>query len=226
MKDDPVPDPREGPAAAIRWFFRTDHEGVVFLREALSSAVAVIAVGMLLFAISGVWPPLVAVESSSMEPNMYPGDLVFAMDDDRFVPDAATDGTGIVTHESGVRANYQSFNDYGDVVIYKPYGSNRRTPVIHRARFHVDRGENWHDRANPNYITADTCAALSNCPAPHAGFITKGDNNRYYDQARGISDPVKPEWIRGTAEARIPWLGCVRLWFSGNAPAECQPFAG
>lgn len=226
MKDDSVPDPRDGPVDAVRWFLQTDHEGVVFVREAASSALAVLAVGMLLFALSGVWPPLVAVESSSMEPNMYPGDLVFAMDEGRFVPDAAHGDTGIVTYQAGAAAEYETFNDYGDVVIFKPYGSDRRTPVIHRTRFYVESGENWYDRANPDYVSAGSCQALSNCPAPHAGFITKGDNNRYYDQARGISDPVKPAWIRGTAEARIPWLGCVRLWFSGNAPSTCRPFAG
>lgn len=224
MKDDPVPDPRDGPVAAVKWFFRTEQEGVVFVREAASSALAVLAVGMLLFAISGVWPPLVAVESSSMEPNMYPGDLVFAMDEGRLVPEAAVEGTGVVTYQRGKEVGYTTFNGYGDVVIYKPYGSERRTPVIHRARFVVYEDENWFDKANKSYITATNCQQLSHCPAPHAGFITKGDNNPYYDQARGISDPVRPEWIRGTAEARIPWLGCIRLWFSGNAPPNCRPF--
>lgn len=225
MKDDSVPDPRSGPLAAMRWFLQTDHEGVVFVREAGSSALAVLAVGLILFAASGVWPPLVAVESSSMEPNMYPGDLVFAMDEGRFVPDAAHAETGVVTYQDGEQQGYSTFNGYGDVIIYKPYGSDRRTPVIHRARFHVEKGENWYDRANKEYITSENCDELSNCPAPHSGFITKGDNNQYYDQARGISDPVRADWIRGTAEVRIPWLGCVRLWFSGNAPGACRPFA-
>lgn len=225
MTDDPVPDPRDGPVAAIRWFLETDHEGVVFFREAASSALAVLAVGLLLFAVSGVWPPLVAVESSSMEPNMYPGDLVFAMDEGRFVPAEAHADTGIVTYVDGERTGYATFNDHGDVIIFRPYGSDRRTPVIHRARFHVESGEDWYDRADESYISADSCDELANCPAPHAGFITKGDNNQYYDQARGISDPVKPDWIRGTAEFRLPWLGCIRLWFAGNAPPNCAPMA-
>jgi len=83
--------------------------------------------------------------------------------------------------------------------------------------FWVEDGENWYDEANEQYLRADDCDELANCPAPHAGFITKGDNNGEYDQARRISTVVKPDWVRGTAEVRIPWLGWVRLYFSGAA---------
>jgi len=84
----------------------------------------------------------------------------------------------------------------------------------------VDDGENWYDRADPAVLDADSCDELRNCPAPHAGFITKGDNeatNDYYDQAKGLSSPVKPEWVRGTAQYRVPYLGWVRLTVSGAA---------
>ncbi|GKZ13081.1 Signal peptidase I-like protein [Haladaptatus sp. T7] len=38
---------------------------------------------------------------------------------------------------------------------------------------------------------ADDCEELPNCPAPHAGFITKGDHNGEYDQVyRGIGGPM------------------------------------
>ncbi|MFB9805374.1 hypothetical protein ACFFQF_08330 [Haladaptatus pallidirubidus] len=70
---------------------------------------------------------------------------------------------------------------------------------------------------------ADSCQELLNCPAPHAGFITKGDANDAYDQVVPISEPVKPSWIRGTAEVKIPWLGHVRLFFaSTSVPVDVQ----
>ncbi|MFB6069694.1 MAG: S26 family signal peptidase [Halanaeroarchaeum sp.] len=216
-RGDDTPDPREGPVAAARWFLRTDTGPVVFVREVLASALAVVAVGLLLFAVSGVWPPMVAVESGSMEPHLQRGDLVFIMEEHRLSPAYATGHTGVVTYQTGVRRDYRSFGSYGDVIVYRPYGDTDRTPVIHRARFWVNDSENWLSKANPAYLPGDTCSAVPNCPAPHAGFITKGDNqatNEYYDQVRGISDPVKPSWIVGTAEVRIPYLGWVRLTFS------------
>ena len=79
----------------------------------------------------------------------------------------------------------------------------------------MNESENWYDKANPEMVSGGSCSAIPNCPAPHAGFITKGDNNGRYDQVGSvISEPVKPEWIRGTAEIRIPYLGYVRLQFA------------
>ena len=209
-----------GPIALVRRFRRSDNEAVVFVREMLSSAAIVLAIGLLLVAISGVWPPMVAIESGSMEPQMYKGDLVFIMDENRLVPDAAQADTGVVTAKAGAAAGYSKFNNPGDVIIYTPDGRDYETPIIHRAMFWVEEGENWYDEADQRHLSADNCQQLTNCPAPHSGFITKGDNNRYYDQSSGmgaISSPVKPEWVRGTAEVRVPWLGWVRLYFSGAA---------
>ena len=211
-----------GPLSYVRWFRNSDNEAVVFVREMLSSAAIVLAIGLLLFAISGVWPPMVAIESGSMEPHMKKGDLVFIMEEGRLAPAAAHGDTGVVTYQKGKQVGYTKFHEPGDVIVYEPDGKSYETPIIHRARFWVDKDENWYDEANKKYIgsNVDSCKELTNCPAPNAGFITKGDANQYYDQSSGmgaISDPVKPEWIRGTAEVRIPWLGWVRLQFSGAA---------
>jgi signal peptidase len=210
-----------GPLALVRRFRNSDNEAVVFVREMLSSAALVLVIGILLFAISGVWPPMVAIESGSMEPNMQKGDLVFIMEEGRLPPDAAHADTGVVTYQAGQEAGYSKFNNPGDVIVYKPDGKEYEVPIIHRAMFWVEEGENWYDEANQKHITADNCQQMANCPAPHAGFITKGDNNGFYDQSSGgmqaISSPVKPSWVRGTAEVRVPWLGWVRLQFSGAA---------
>lgn len=205
--------------ARVRWFMRTDEEWVAFVREVVSSLAIVAAIGLILFAVSGVWPPLVAVESGSMAPNLQKGDLVFIMEEHRFAGAAAYNGTGVVTYQTGKAVGYKSFNKYGDVIIYHRDGKKRTTPIIHRARFWVNKSENWYDEAKQKYLGgADSCKELANCPAEHAGFITKGDNNQVYDQVdtgyKGpISGPVKPKWIVGTAEFRIPWLGRIRLFF-------------
>jgi len=221
---DDSPDSRGGFRGALGWFLHTDNGVVVFLREAGSSALAVAMVGMLLFAVSGVWPPLVAVESGSMQPHMEKGDLVFVMEEHRFSPEYATGETGVVTARTGAERDFRKFGGPGDVIVYQPNGNDRETPVIHRVRFWVNDGENWYEKADEHYVAgADSCQELRNCPAPHAGFITKGDNaatNDYYDQAKGISEPVKPSWVEGTAEYRIPYLGWVRLTVSGTASIQ------
>jgi len=214
MSDDSGP---KGVVEWLRWLRTTDHPGVVYAREVTTSVAAVLAVGLLLFAVSGVWPPMVAVESGSMEPNMQVGDLVFVMEEDRLSPSFAHE-SGVVSYQVGEQEGYTKFSEPGDVIIYRA-DNGSGTPIIHRARFWVEEGENWYDEADPDYVGgADDCESLPNCPAPNAGFITKGDNavsNGRYDQVNGLSSPVRPDWVIGTAEARIPILGYVKLCASG-----------
>ena len=213
----------DGPEGVLewsRWVLVTDQPSVEFAREVLGSVLGVLVVGLLLFAASGIWPPMVAVESGSMEPHMYRGDLVFVMEEHRLAPEIATGTTGVVTYQAAQGGDgYRKFGDYGDVIVFEANGG-RTTPIIHRARFWVEEGENWATRANAAYLPSGDCSSLPNCPAPHAGFITKGDNNDRYDQVAGISGPVQPAWIKGTAEFRIPWLGYVRLSFSEVGPLQ------
>lgn len=202
---------------SLLYRFRHDREGaLMWIREMLSSVAIVLVIGLILFGISGVWPPMVAVESGSMEPNMEVGDLVFVTEPGRLAPDAADNDIGVVTHEVGASVDYRTFGSYGSVVIYRPPGRTA-SPIIHRAMFHVEEGENWYDRADAEYHSATNCADLRHCPAPHDGFITLGDNNGAYDQANGLAPPVRAEWITGVARLRIPYLGYVRLIATGQA---------
>jgi signal peptidase len=181
----------------------------LFVQDIVTSVSAVVLIGVYLFAISGVWPPMVAVESESMSPNMEVNDLVFVMESERFQPSGAHGETGVVTAATGAEIGYKQFGRPGDVIVFAPNGNDNRTPIIHRAMLWVEEGENWCDRAEEAYLGgSDRCTE-----APHAGFITKGDNNPQYDQtgAGQLSEPVKPKWIVGTAEIRLPRLGWLRL---------------
>jgi signal peptidase len=219
-------DPRpETPVEWVKWFFRTDHGAVVYLREMLSSVGLVVLVGLLLFGVSGLWPPMVAVESGSMNPHMERGDLVFVMEEHRLAAGAAYEDTGVVPHRTGERVGYRKFQLPGDVIVYQPDGNAATTPIIHRARFWVNESENWvaNGKADPDHLgAADSCGELSQCPAPSSGFVTKGDANSRYDQVSGLSAPVQPAWVVGTAEFRIPWLGNIRL--AWNAQTTVPPW--
>ncbi|MEY7851925.1 S26 family signal peptidase [Natrarchaeobius sp. A-rgal3] len=192
--------------------------GVALLaRDAVTVVVIVSIVGLLMFAVSGIWPPLVAIESPSMEPNANVGDMVFLVGDDRFVGDGAVDETGVVPADRGVGTDHETFGEPGDVIVFEPNGDESQTPIIHRAHFWVDEGDDWVAMGDPEYApsAATDCELVSSCPAAHDGFITKGDNNDHYDQFSpdGVSDVVKSEWVVGKGALRIPWLGHVRLTF-------------
>lgn len=192
----------------------TDLRMIDIVRDFAVGVMFVVLIGLFLFAISGVWPPLVVVESGSMEPHMSKGDLVFVLEEHRFAPGTSIEGTGVVTYRCAASHDtYRKFGGYGDVIVFDSNGDGG-TPIIHRAHFWVNGSENWYAKANPNYLDGQSCKAIDNCPAPHSGFITKGDHNPTYDQIEGRSDPVRPKWIRGAAEVRVPLLGHVRLAYA------------
>jgi signal peptidase len=160
---------------------------------AFATAVVFLVVG-LAYLFAGTWPIMVGVESGSMMPHIYKGDIIFLQGISR---------TSIITYQVGIETNYTSFGDYGDVIVYRPNGDPYVTPIIHRVIYWVDAGEPM-----PNAG-----------PAPHAGFITKGDNNNGYDQP-GLTTPIKPDWIMGVARLRVPYLGYIRLVFSMTLPIQ------
>ncbi len=80
----------------------------------------------------GLYTPMVAVESGSMIPHIQIGDIIFVESIDR---------TEIITNEAGKKMNYLSFDEYGDVILYKPRGIEGATPIIHRAMYYVNKSE-------------------------------------------------------------------------------------
>lgn len=201
------------PREWLGWLWRTEKTSVSMARDLFLSIAIVLVIAMLLFATTGVWPPLVAVESDSMEEQIMTGDLVIIVEPDRFAHDDAVHGTGVVPAETAEESGYERFDRPGDVIIFAPNGDRGETPIIHRAIFWVDEGEDWIEKADAAHLGgASSCDQITNCPAPNDGFITHGDNNGIYDQVRGDSKPVKPEWVDARAQYRVPWIGNLRLY--------------
>ena len=135
-------------------------------RELLSAFTVVLVVFLLAWGYTGNWPPMVVIESGSMEHDsnqLYPepgfthigpidtGDLVLVKSAER---------DDIVTYLEGKQTGYKRYGDYGDVIIYYKNGlrdgcslgenlneadCNRQdgewvatTPVIHRAMAWVE----------------------------------------------------------------------------------------
>lgn len=200
---------RKGRACSlIREYRESTHPAVVFLRDILWVVCVVGGIALLLFAVSGTWPAVVAVESESMVPNMNVGDLVFVVAADRF--------GGLNPWEESIDEGYVSFGDYGDVIIYQPNGVSSVHPIIHRVRSWAEEGA-YVDRNTGEILTTS-----EGYQAPHAGYITKGDNtetNQIIDQAGyywgdsrvGAIEPVEEDWIVGKALFAIPLVGYIPL---------------
>ena len=111
----------------------------IFLRDAAVAAAFVALVLLAMFAYTGLWPPLVVVESNSMmhgEDNhsnigtIDTGDLVLVKK-----VDSVSD---IETYMDSQISGHKTYGDYGDVVIYKRGGSDASTPIIHRAMIYLE----------------------------------------------------------------------------------------
>ena len=104
-------------------------------RDLLVAAIVVVLVLVAIYAYAGVWPPLVVVESSSMQHGgqesfigvIDTGDMVFQQ--------AASGPGSVITYLEGRATGYQTYSDFGDVIIFRR--ASNPTPVIHRAILHI-----------------------------------------------------------------------------------------
>lgn len=137
---------------------------VIFLRDAAVAAAFVALVLLAMFAYTGLWPPLVVVESNSMmhgEDNhsnigtIDTGDLVLVK--------KVNSVADVETYMDSQISGHKTYGDYGDVVIYKRGGSDASTPIIHRALIHLEinsdgtsyRSESLRQAATDKWSTSD-----------------------------------------------------------------------
>lgn len=113
---------------------RKHSQFILFLRDAGIALAFVLLLLAAMFAYTGLWPPLVVVESDSMMHGpdnvshigtIDTGDLVLVKEVGR--------PTDISTYVDGLASGHKTYGDYGDVIIYRHMGSTTRTPIIHRA---------------------------------------------------------------------------------------------
>lgn len=202
---------------------------------------SVIIVFLLTFAYSGNWPPMVVIESGSMEHDDNPlysepkyshigiidtGDLVIVKQAEK---------KDIVTYLEGKKTDYKKYGDYGDVIVYykngiETYNGQPVTPVIHRAMAWVevvdkDNGTYYIPEIDTYFygkiqlaeIGLGGGASIQNLQ--NSGYITKGDSTgnphpdqlTHYDITGSSVQPVDPDWIVGMAKGELPWFGLIKL---------------
>ncbi len=104
-----------------------------FLFDFIGALIILLLLIGTLYTYTGNWPPLVVVQSGSMQHSdsessvgvIDTGDLVFVK---------KVDGTSrIVTYIEGKKQHERSYGSFGDVIIFKPNGNSSKTAIIHRA---------------------------------------------------------------------------------------------
>ena len=143
--------------------------------------------------------PIGAVVTGSMQPTIQAGDMVVASAVDN--PNPVVDSE---IYPAATSAKPQLGGKPGSVVVFQTFLDR---PVTHRVRYQVDAGDNWIRVVNDSYLPSGAeCDIYSNCPAPMDGYITRGDNNLYYDQVGEIGVVARND-IYGVVKLRIPFLG-------------------
>ena len=104
-------------------------------RDLLVAAIIVVVFLAAIYLYTGVWPPLVVVESSSMQHSDRESFLGVIDTGDMVFQQAAPTRADVVTYLEGRAAGYATYGDYGDVIIFRRAGNP--TPVIHRAIMYI-----------------------------------------------------------------------------------------
>ena len=213
-------------------FWRSENDKIALVRDIFVAFLAVFIVLLLLWTYTGQWfaAPMVAIESGSMEhPNSPFGRLGTIDAGDMVLVQKVHTREDIVPHGgpiAGAEAEngWRSYEDFGDVIIYKPLGRDDVSQIIHRAMTWVEVAEYNNTLTytiedygiyNETSITIPDLGLTNRKPTwTHSGYLTKGDNNHVIDQISDICpQPVKVEWVSGKARSEIPWLGTINLFF-------------
>ena len=213
-------------------FWKSNDSNVSLARDVIVALLAVFIILMILWGYTGQWlaAPMVAIESGSMEHPHSPFGRLGTIDaGDMVLIQKVTKLSDVVTYASAknTRNGWRSYENYGDVIIYKPLGRDDVSQIIHRAMCWVDVSKNSNGVTiytiadfgiyNKTSLTVPDLGLYNSIPMPpwtHSGILSKGDNNDIIDQMTSICpQPIQLNWISGKARSEIPWLGTINLFF-------------
>ena len=110
-----------------------------WIKDILVALVAIAIIMTSLYAYTGIWPPMVVIESGSMQ-HSNDQSYVGVIDTGDIVLVKESSFSDITTYVEGRATGYERYGDYGDVIIYRPLGQDI-TPIIHRAVLYLQ----WND---------------------------------------------------------------------------------
>lgn len=148
-----------------------------WVRDLAIATLIILVILAAIYAYTGVWPPLVVVESGSMQHSdssssigvIDTGDLVFVQ--------AAPTRADVITYVQGRATGYSTYGDYGDVIIFRLFYRPQDTPIIHRAIMYVI----------PNGTSYANVPDLSQLPPQDwVGFTAGGQETHVPDHLQSV----------------------------------------
>jgi len=219
------------------------------VHDILIAIIVVLVIIIAIYAYTSTWPPVVVVESGSMQHSTDSSSLGVIDTGDIVMVKEVDSEDDIITWAEGKEKDYKTYGEYGDVIIYDKNGKGG-TPVIHRAIAYIrvnttdkDPGDpftydvpEWgiYDNETIRYDIPELNLKIRYKPTRgHNGYLTKGDNritNTRIDQESGIQDidgivveQVSFNWVLGVARGEVPWFGLIKLKINGNDGWDAAP---
>ncbi len=152
-----------------------------WLRDIVFAVVIMVVILGGIWAYTQVWPPLVVVESSSMQHGDTNSNLGVIDTGDLVLVQNAPARSDVVTYLQGRASGYATYGDYGDVIIFQIYNLPGETPIIHRAIMYVI----------PNGTDAANVPDLASLPSSDWQGIDR--NGQPTNRPYGLTSV----WIRG-----------------------------
>ena len=105
---------------------------LLVLRDVGIALLVVFLVFVALWAYSGVWPPIVVVESSSMQHDDFSSSVGVIDTGDLVIVQTTNSYKEVEAYVQGKCSGHSTYGDSGDVIIYNQMGGGDK-PIIHRA---------------------------------------------------------------------------------------------
>lgn len=208
-----------------------------YLKDVLLISSIVGSIFIILFLYSGIWPPIVVVESGSMQHGDN-SDIGMIDTGDIVLINSISDRSEIKTYIDGKAEDYKTYGDYGNVIIYE---RNYGAPIIHRAMIYLEwnghwvasslsnlNDEDWSSQTNDynnlgSWLVLDnvgykdiTLNISLNSIIHEDGYITMGDHNSpVWD-----NEIISFSRVVGKAEGELPWFGLIKLYITGTVPDD------
>ncbi|GAG01699.1 unnamed protein product, partial [marine sediment metagenome] len=116
-------------------------EAMALVQDVVVALIVVAIVLGSLYIYGGRWPPMVVVESESMQ---HDDELSYigVIDTGDLTLVRTLDNAGApVTWVEGRDTDYRRYDEFGDVIIYHKNGQTQTTPIIHRAIVRIEYNE-------------------------------------------------------------------------------------